>query len=258
MVKKIAFCFLIYDCINIEKVWFDFFEKIDKSKYNIYIHTKTQFPKLKYFNHCKIKENDRIKKTKWGDISLVKAQNVLLKEGLKDDDNKHFIFLSNSCIPFKSFNHIYSSLNKDYSYFNICPAEDSFPRCKKALNFIDKHYVQKAHQWCILNRKHANLMLESNEYMKWFDDYKVTPDEHCYITNLYVNKLENELILTNDASYEATTFTCWEESSLKVYKNISIEEQRKLINSPCFFGRKFSKDAFKYLDNEIYNQIINP
>jgi len=38
--KKIALCFLIYDKINNEELWWDFIKNIDKNKYNIYIHFK--------------------------------------------------------------------------------------------------------------------------------------------------------------------------------------------------------------------------
>jgi hypothetical protein len=37
---KIAFLFFIYDTINNYTLWEYFFNNIDKSKYNIYIHYK--------------------------------------------------------------------------------------------------------------------------------------------------------------------------------------------------------------------------
>ena len=88
--KKIAFCFLIYDIINHEEIWNIFFKNIDINKYNIYIHYKTNVP-LKYFEKYKL--NNCID-TKWGDISLVQAQNILYTEALKDTDNQHFINVS--------------------------------------------------------------------------------------------------------------------------------------------------------------------
>ena len=93
--KKIAFCFLIYDKINHEELWNNWLKNIDKNKYNIYIHYKEN-KLLKHFNNKKIKENI---KTSWGDISVVLAQNLLLKEALKDPNNQNFIFVTGSCIP---------------------------------------------------------------------------------------------------------------------------------------------------------------
>jgi hypothetical protein len=42
--KKLAFCFLIYDVINHEELWKLFFDRVDPSKYSIYIHYKTNTP----------------------------------------------------------------------------------------------------------------------------------------------------------------------------------------------------------------------
>ena len=41
--KKIAFCFLIYDIINHEELWNIFFQNVDTNKYNIYIHYKFNY-----------------------------------------------------------------------------------------------------------------------------------------------------------------------------------------------------------------------
>ena len=38
--KKIALCFLIYDKINNEQLWYDWLKNVDTQKYTIYIHYK--------------------------------------------------------------------------------------------------------------------------------------------------------------------------------------------------------------------------
>jgi len=258
--KKIALCFLIYNIINHENIWNLFLLNVNKNKYNIYIHYKTNKP-LKYFENNKLKN---CIETKYGDISIVKAQNLLLQEALKDNNNSHFIFISNSCIPLKSFNYIYNILNEKYSYFNIANHETCFPRCDNTLNFIDKKFIQKASQWCILNRKHANLMIDKNEYLKWFE---IVPDEHCYITNIFVNNLEHEIITTPNLSNDATTFINWNDmnykypsnSGLKNYSLIDEEELRYLLNSKCLFGRKFNIECpiLSIYDNIYINSITN-
>ena len=104
--KKIAFCFLIYDKINLEEYWNYFFDKVDKNKYNIYIHYKYNAPLL-FFNDYKL--NNCIP-TNYEDITITKAINLMLEEGLKDPDNSHFILLTGSCIPVKSFDYIYKKI----------------------------------------------------------------------------------------------------------------------------------------------------
>ena len=249
--KKLAFCFLIYDKINSEKLWDNFFKNIDKNKYNIYIHYKKNY-QLKFFENFKLK---KCLETKWGDISLVYAQNLLLKEALKDKDNQHFILISQACIPLKNFNHIYNFLNTNFSYFNVFPHKDCFPRCNYLLNFIDKQYVQKSSQWWILNRQHANLFI-NDKTLEWYQDIRC-PEEHYYITYLSMNNLQNELINTYNESNNATTFVNWKglnykyesEGGLKNYNSITKEELIYLIkNSKCLFGRKFN-EKFRLISN---------
>lgn len=258
--KKIAFCFLIYDIINHEDIWNIFFKNVDKNKYNIYIHYKENTP-LKYFDQYKLTE---CVETSHGTISLILAQNLLLKKALQDKANKHFIFISNSCIPLKNFHYIYNGLNESYSYFNITPQSSCFPRCNKIINMINKKYIQKASQWCILNSKHATLMCENTGYIEWFKNIKA-PDEHCYITNIYYHGLEKEIQTTANLSDGATTFTNWPnmtykykypaDKKLHIYTTISNEELLHLIKSKSLFGRKFDKTC-TLLSNKPYLNTI--
>jgi hypothetical protein len=246
--KKVAFLFLIYDKINLEELWAKFFEHVDRHKYSIYIHYKFNIPS-KYFEQYKL---SNCIETKYADVSLVRAQNVLLSEALKDNDNQHFIFVSNSCIPFKNFDTIYNSLSTDKSYFNLAPHNHCFPRCDSLLPYLRKEQIQKASQWCILNRKHGHLMTDDTTYT---DMYKsiYAPDEICYITNIYVNNLQDEIVTTPNVANDATTFTNWEGMlykypslrGLKNYNFITEDEILHLISSKCLFGRKFNQSCLR-------------
>lgn len=259
--KKIAFCFLIYDIINLEEYWKVFFDKIDKNKYNIYIHYKYD-AKLLFFNDYKLKN---CIKTDYNDmISLTKAFNVIFEEALKDENNSHFVLLSGSCIPMKSFDYIYNYLDTNYSYFNICPQEQCFPRANNAINFIDKKFIQKAATWCILNRKHTDLLIRDKRYIDWFNNC-YGADEHAYISALFYNNLENELKLTDNIALNATTFTNWEGmdykypsiNGLKNYEYISDVELKGILMSKSLFARKFNRSCFNYLNNSNYLDVIN-
>ena len=200
---------------------------------------------LKYFENYKL--NSCIQ-TQYAHISLVEAQNLLLEKAL-NDGNDQFIFISNSCIPLKSFRYIYDTLNETYSYFNIAPNISCFPRCNSVLQYIPKEYIQKASQWCILNKKHAKLVLDDRCYIRWFSNVSA-PDEHCYISVLYYNSLQNELITTPNIAM-GTTFINWEGmdykypsmKGLKNYSLISEEELEYLLKNESLFGRKFTKDC---------------
>lgn len=256
--KKLAFLFLIYDEINFENIWHKFFINIDKNKYNIYIHQKNNF-QLQFFNQYKI--NQIIPTSYQSHISLVLAFNRLIEEALKDPDNSHFILLSGSCIPAKPFNYIYDFLNPNFSYFNICPQEQCFPRANQTLQFIDKKFIQKSSTWCILNKKHANVLIKETFYINWFKDC-YGADEHAYITSLFYHNLQNELITTPNIALNATTFTNWEgmdypypsTNGLKNYDFISNEELMNILRSyGTLFARKFNKCCYL---NDIYIDFI--
>jgi len=225
--KKLAFCFLIYSEIECEELWHEFFKGVNHSKYNIYIHFKENKP-LSWFERYKIDRNIKVTP---GHISLVEAMNVLLEEAYKDPENESMIFLSGHCIPFKPFDHIYSSLNSNKSYFNVCgQSSQNEARCENALKCISRDMLQKSSQWCILNRKHTECLIENPVYLEWFKDVSAA-DEHCYITYLFHRGYDNELITTPNIAF-ATTFTNWSnydykykhDYDIKTYSSVSKDE----------------------------------
>lgn len=230
--KKIAFLFLITDIINKEDLWYNFFKNIDMNKYSIYIHYKTN-DELKYFNDYKIKN---IIETKWGDISLVKASQILLKEALKDDNNYKFIFVSGSCIPIKHFNYIYDFLTKDdNSYFN---------------NMINKKNMYKTFQWCILNRKHAQIIANDTNEIKKYEEV-FAPDEIYILSTL--TKIYDKNIIINMAPDTFTTYANW--GNKWIFFNDDFSNEYKKFNSDVqmkyVFFKKYPYNYTKIDDNEL-------
>jgi len=257
----LGFCFLIYDEINHEDLWIKFFEKADPGKYRIYIHYKNN-KSSRYFDRYKL--NDCVV-TKYAEISLVFAQNVMLKHALADGCSK-MIFLSQACIPFKSFNYVYEFLMKDDKcHFNMEPHEVCFPRCDPLMKYYPRETIQKASQWCILNRTVAEVVISKRpeEMAAEFSVY--APDEHYYITMVYHHKLTDQINVTMYQAEGATTFTNWHgmtykyssSFSLKNYYYISSEELVHLLRSPCLFGRKFGKECAPYLHTSEYLAAIS-
>ena len=262
--KKLGFCFLIYDDIKLEELWNVFFQNIDTNKYNIYIHYKNNTP-LKYFEQHKL--NNCID-TKYVDVSIIHAHNILFKKAYDDGCDK-IISLSQSCIPFKSFNHIYDFLtNDDFGHFNVWPQTQCFPRCNTLLNYYNKNNIQKSSNWFILNRKICEIVINidknkiNNEYGKIY-----APEEHFYITTIFNYNLQNEIMMTPNLSTGATTFTNWNDGDmvykypsnhgLKNYDNISEEELVYILKGKCLFGRKFNTACYTSLNNNIYINHIS-
>ncbi len=251
--KKIALCFLIYDKINHEKLWYDWLKHVDKNKYTIYIHYKENKP-LKYFEKYKIKENIP---TEWGDVSLIHAHNLLFKNALHHNNYK-IISLSQSCIPVKSFDYLYDFLiNDNYGYFAKEPHSQNFPRCNELLHYYDKETIQKSSEWFILNRPLAKLVtsISKEKIDRMYGDI-TCPEEHYFITHIYEHNLQNQIKFTHNSSY-ATTFASWPDHSdykifdksklskntPKEYDEICDEELEYLVDSNSLFARKFNENC---------------
>jgi len=260
--KKIAFCFLIYDEINHEELWNIFLKNVDKNKYNIYIHYKFNKP-LKYFEKYKL--NNCIE-TKYEDYTIPLSYNILFREAYKDSDNYKFQILSGSCIPMKSFDFIYNKLISDnYGYLNVCPQSQCFPNCDYLLKKMDKKFISKSHNWFIFNRKLVKkLCFDKDNILKKHYKKIYAPAEYFYYTFIKILDLENEIITTENIANDATTFTNWEGMDYKYpssngllnYTSITDDEILYLLNSKCLFGRKFNKECITLLNNKNYIDFI--
>ena len=266
--KKIGFCFLIYDEIVLEELWNTFFKNVDTEKYGIYIHYKINKP-LKYFESYKLKE---CVETKYADVTLIYAHNLLFKEALNDGCYK-IISLSQNCVPLKSFNYIYKYLTKDcYGHFNVMPDRQCFPRCNNLLQFYDRNHIKKSSNWFILNRTICDIIVNTKkEDIERYYGNIGSPEEHFYITTVYKNYLEKEIKMTSNLSNGATTFTNWPDMMNykyefrpnigdrmpKHYKSIDKEELLYLMKSECLFGRKFTKECYQSFVNIEYMKMLN-
>lgn len=270
---KIAFLFLIYDEIVHEDLWAKFFEGIDPELYNIYIHYKTDKP-LKHFEQHKLKN---CIETKFADISLIYANNLMLREALKDKQNKKFINLSQSCIPLKKFDHVYEFLTCDdhAHFFHAAKRHKCFPRCDTLLEYIPRNKIDKSNQWFILNRAIAErASVEKSFYLDHLYKDIYAPEEHYYVTLVNELGLQETVYYTEVHMDQATTFVNWYSPGLKYkyksmentkehpkeYFEIKEEEIIHLLNSPCLFGRKFHKDCFvldkdQFLDEYLLEKL---
>lgn len=261
--KQIAFCFLIYDVINLEELWHRFFKDVDPAKYRIYIHYKINKP-LKYFDKYKLTD---CVETKYADVTLVRAHNVMFRHAYEDGCYK-MINVSQACIPFKSFDYIYDFLTKDdLCHFNVSAQEVCFPtRCKRLLDYYPPHVINKSSEWFILNRTVCEIVI-NYPYEKIVEEYTTVyaPEEHYYITSVYHHNMLDQIHSTHDLANGATTFTNWKGMDykypstyeLKNYSHISLEELEHLVSSPCLFGRKFNLSCLASLCKPVYINAIS-
>jgi hypothetical protein len=249
--KKVAFCFMIYNCIENEAVWVEFFSKADPQCYNIYVHAKSKYEGA-FAQHVIPEYID----TKYADISLVKCSNALFRAAYNHDEaNARFVLLSGHCIPVKTFAHIYGFLlSEEKAYVHQCSESERFPRLTSVLTYIEKDNLTKHHQWIILTRQDVAIV-KDDPCLEWFKNV-YAPDEAYYLSTLQHFQCARHIHRCFEA-IDSPTFTNWEghknyayykpHNGLHVYRHISEEELAYLVSHTPFplFARKFSRGSVK-------------
>lgn len=157
MKVKVAFLFVVLDNPNFPRVWDSYFSGHEE-QINIYIHPK--YPQRNtWHNSCVIKN---IQDTSWGFI--VSAYLALLSVAIEDPSNMKFIFVSESCLPVKSFNDMYSriTLNEEESFVKYMPVKryDIENRISsKIMEAIKTRKLIKHYARMCLSRLHVKQLL---------------------------------------------------------------------------------------------------
>lgn len=229
--KKIALCFLTYDNLTQPELWYNI---LNDKKFNVYIHNKNEFEC--HLNTDKFCLDKRIE-TAWGHKSLVEATLLLFKKALKNNDNAYFVLLSDKCIPLYTCNDLYKKIISLKSNNINVVANKSIYRFNVLKEFfIDKEHYTKHHQWIILNRDTANIMVK-NDIVTLFNNFECL-DEH------YFGTLCNFL----DIEYESLplTFVDWNNSDAKHPKTFYYLDDdilEKVMDTGALFMRKISTDC---------------
>jgi len=244
---NIAFCFLLTYSFPLEEVWVNFFKNIDDDRsYYIIIHGKTSSLNFStdFFKQSK---NVHVIKdpltTKWGDISLVHAQNKMLHYATQILDADFCCLCSGNCLPIKSFDYMYKHIMETLPTSRFLIIKNYHPILK-----------YKQSQWCILSLEHIQIILKySNEYTQYLEKIRFTsihdiygaPDEFFYVNLLHWRNIDN--YLSNGCTYTKWNYVL-HYGHPKEYHRISRDKLLRLENSPYFFFRKVMRDCI--IDDE--------
>lgn len=245
--KKVAFCFLLYDSVKHPSYWEDFFDQDDKDTHTVYSHLKKTTDKTQHW----IKRN-RVKtvKTDYCAISLVHAWIQMLRKALKNNDNQYFCILSGECIPLFPYKQVYSKITRS-------------KKSRVNLDMLAEVYVETgwyyADQWVILTRREAKLLVklrdtkEGRQFSK-----KVTQDigDFCPDEVIPVNWFVKHYGKPSSKKYRKhirniySTYTFWDgiHYSPRKFTAPQLRSMRdKICSSKAVFGRKFYATAAKQL-----------
>ncbi len=247
--QKVAFCFLLYDRVIHEKKWVDFFNQ-DKDiikSYTLYSHIKEVTDKTpKWIIDAKVEGV----KTEYCTPSLVWAHVKMLIPALKNPDNKYFALLSGEGLPLLSFK---DTIDK------IRSTKKSRMDVDTDTELTDVTGFPYASQWCILNREHAQLLVDLfytekgrnfiKTEMKQVDEEGFCADEAYPLAWFmhHYGKLSSPAFKANFIR-APVTFTEWPVTGGSPYK-LNPKQVKKLKRKMCsgksIFARKFTKPGAK-------------
>lgn len=255
--SKIALCFLVTKNLENLEIWEKWWEG-NENKISIYVHYDKKGVTQDLLTENKIKKTV---KTKWGDLSLVKAEKNLYEEALKDKDNKYFLLLSETCLPIREFSYVYRRLNRSpkgiisYNQWDPYGKDDDYvpfidkPKCIKILkefSFFTKVYT--ADQWKVLGRKNAIdfiKMTEDKKYKELFSAFciEVVPDSVAPDELMFINYLKWKYKkLSKEIRQGLVTYVDFKEKDPvhpKSYKNLTKNLENLICDTNAMFARKF-------------------
>jgi len=245
--RKLALLFLTRSDLNHTDVWKEW---IDPVRCNVYNHSKTT-PTDPWFAQYRISD---IQPNEWGYLLL--AQQALLREALKNPFNEKFIFLSESCIPLYSCNHIYFTLmatpHSHMRWYGIWWEGDPH---RTLTEFPTEHHFGN-HQWIILNRKHAQMIADDNYWIH-------LAMQHLCCDEAYPSTFFSMCGVLNEFRNELTTFVDWQRGGPYTFVQHTQQNYDILIDAKhnpngyfaprkCLFARKFSSS----FPSDVINSII--
>ena len=229
----IVFCFLTYDNIITYNYWNKFFENVDESKYEVFIHPKNNINMNLYkFKINKVKNIiPTVNKTH---ISIVKATLELFKESY-NNNGSHYIFLSQNCIPLYNFGileRLILKFNKSViSCINHNKKERYLQLTNKIKNFLNYNDFVKQQPNMILIKEDVYDLIKND--LTYHFRYMTCPDEHYFI-NVLLYILKKDIIKqqTHFCNYNLTRTQALE------FKNIDINLYNKVKSLGFLFMRK--------------------
>ncbi|KNC74776.1 hypothetical protein SARC_12685 [Sphaeroforma arctica JP610] len=214
--SKVAFLFMEADGHAQDKIWKSFFDQADKNKYNLYVHRKSPTSRGRFLQNYPSYHEVSMTSSSW--CALMGLQYAMLQASLRDPTNQQFVFLSHNAVPLKPFNYMYEDL--------IVESADKSKFCFTSIaglissdcRFQDNHRTDrpdtlKHHQWIILSRDHAEIVLYENgkSALKKYDnmrdivdgvfqDPKMCSDETVPSMAL-IQKAEEQGLIANTSDY---------------------------------------------------------
>jgi len=259
--KKIAFLVLAHAdpdlfgrlCDSLDSSWCDVYVHIDKN-----INVEPFQAKAKSHDHiCFVKDRFPVK---WADISMISAQNALIRLALaRKDQYLHCIFLSGSCYPIKPIHVLHKMLQAHpttefIKYIDMRSSPDHYLKQVTTDNiWSDTITPYFGSQWCALTLACCEFIIEYQNQNPWFWDMNIktfSPDEHFY--HSIVGNSRFASLATGIQEFVARG--TWRMANLHIIhpslsKYYTFDDFQEICSSNKFFVRKVrSEDGASLID----------
>jgi hypothetical protein len=209
--------------------------------------------------------------TRWGDISLVKAEAQLYKRALQSPKNVAFLLASAACVPVRSFAVVYTKVMRDlrrglvtyrttagYAGARVSPF---VPRCQPLL---DRYGLSAAtcyacDQWKILSRQNAKdfvAMWRDKAYVRLFSKacIRVVPDSLAPDEIMFINWLKYRYgTLRTQVRNQVVTWVMFSGDAIHPhnYHRIETRTARNMCDAGALFARKFQDASPEMLERSL-------
>lgn len=174
--KKIALLFLTREAPNHPNIWQSLLKNTE-GKFSVYIHSKYPI-NHPYFSAFRI---PHIVETSWS--IHVKAWQVLIQEALKDNENTHFAFVSEACIPLYPLEYIHKIITADlHSHMGYAGPWWEQSTTREVHEIVPEFRLGNA-EWIVLNRKHAQIVAKDKAVIRIVSRHD--NDQESYFATLF-------------------------------------------------------------------------
>ncbi|CAI5515426.1 unnamed protein product [Closterium sp. Naga37s-1] len=166
---RIAFMFLTRGPLPLAPLWEKFFYG-HEGRYAVYVHaSQPNFTFPSNFSPAFVDRQIPGGKVEWGRMSVVAAERRLLAYAVTDKRNEYFVLVSESCIPLWSFDYIHDYISSTHISFveaHRDPFDEAFGRYLPDIHMpaIRQKDFLKGSQWFVLQRRHAELVVQDTEH----------------------------------------------------------------------------------------------
>lgn len=152
--------------------------------------------------------------------TLVLAEFKLLAEALKDPRNQKFVLLSEACVPVHPPEVVYAqAIYESKSRIHACITRDPGRlemwrwKTKMETSHLNQQHWRKSQQWFVLNRAHAELVVEDHHVKEVFKRYCWSYGKHiCVSDEHYIPTLLASYGLDDQTDCLGTgTWTDWSQ-----------------------------------------------